>query len=83
VSAKVLICNYTAMGGPLLEVSIYTRAAKGLTPDNAISLGIGGELVSIEGAWAVRMTQFKLAPGEEREIWVHDLQFFLTKELPS
>lgn len=82
MTTKVLVTNYTPMGGKQLEVSVFTKGAPGLTPENAKERGVPYELVPIAGEWAVKMSTFNLAPGEHREIWVHDLQFFMTRELP-
>lgn len=81
MTTQVLVTNNAPKTGPFIEVSVYSKAAEGITPDNAKDHGIERTLVPIEGSWAVLMTNFRLAPGQYQEIWVHDLQFFVTREV--
>lgn len=81
MTSKALVKNSNPPRGPLIEITVYTRCPDGVDPQNAVDHGITRNLVPIEGQWAVLMTNYRLMPGQEQEVWVHDFQFFVTREV--
>ncbi len=64
-----------------VEVTVYAKVPRGVNPDNAKDYGLERKLHQIGDIWATVVTNFRLAPGQSMEVWIHDFQFYVVTEV--
>lgn len=81
MTTRTVVKNDAGPTGKFVEVTVYSWLAEGVTPENASEYGITRPLIYVTGRWAVLMTNYRLAPGQDQELWIHDQQFYVVSEV--
>ena len=81
MTIKTTIKNEASETGRFIEITVYSLLPSGVSRDDAKKHGVVGNIFEVNGRLATVATNFRLAPDQSMEVWVHDFQGYIVTEV--